>query len=257
MKGKSVRFLACMCAILAVLAGSVVLSGSAAPVAGDSITTVGVDPAAKSVDKAEQFTLDVLVTPAGAIAGAQCDINFDSSLLTVDSVAEGNLLTQGGATSYFNPGTVDNTAGTIRGIAGAITTPGATVSGQGVFATITFTAGATDGATDAALSSVIVADINGARADISVTNGGVTVGSPVSADGDGGGDSGDGGDGDAAATGDGAGADTEGATGDGDAAQAGTFSSTGFAWYMVVVIVLAIAAVTALILVIVKRRRRY
>ena len=253
MKGKSVRFLACMCAILAVLAGSVVLSGSAAPVAGDSITTVGVDPAAKLVDKAEQFTLDVLVTPAGAIAGAQCDINFDSSLLTVDSVAEGNLLTQGGATSYFNPGTVDNTAGTIRGIAGAITTPGATVSGQGVFATITFTAGATDGATDAVLSSVIVADINGARADISVTNGGVIVGSPVSGDGDGGGDS----DGDAAATGDGAGADTEGATGDGEAAQTGTFSSTGFAWYMVVVIVLAIAAVTALILVIVKRRRRY
>lgn len=255
MKGKSVRFLACMCAILAVLAGSVVLSGFVAPVAGDSITTVGVDPAAKSVDKGEQFTLDVLVTPAGAIAGAQCDISFDSSLLTVDSVSEGNLLTQGGATSYFNPGTIDNTAGTISGIAGAITTPGATVSGQGVFATITFTAGATDGATDAALSSVIVADINGARADISVTNGGVIVGSPVSADGDGGGDSGDGGDGDAA--GDGAGADTESATGDGEAAQAGTFSSTGSAWYMVVVIALAIAAVTALILIIVRRRRGY
>lgn len=255
MEGKSVRFLACICAILAVLAGSVALSGAAGPVAGDSITTVGVDPAAKSVDKGEQFTLDVLVTPAGAIAGAQCDISFDSALLTADAVAEGNLLTQGGASSYFNPGTIDNTAGIIRGIAGAITTPGATVSGQRVFATITFTAGATDGATDAALSSVIVADINGARADISVTNGGVTVGSPASGDGDGGGDSGDGGD--AAATGDGAGADAEGATGDGEAAQAGTFSSTGFAWYMVVVIVLAIAAVAAVTLAVVKRRRRY
>ena len=137
-------------------------------------TTVVVDPASKSVSQGEQFTLDILVTPAVAIAGAQCDISFDSSLITADLVAEGNLLSQGGAATYFSPGTIDNVAGTITGIAGAIT-EAATVSGQGVFATITFTADAANGDTPITLSDVIVGDAGGAPVAVEVTNGSVTV----------------------------------------------------------------------------------
>ena len=169
------RFLASICAILVVVVASVAIAGSAAPVAGDPATTVVVDPTARTVGQGEQFTLDVLVTPDTDIAGAQCDISFDSSLLTADSVAEGNLLTQGGASTYFNAGTINNTAGTITGIAGAITTPGATASAEGVFATVTFTAGVTNGASDIDLSSVIVGDAGGHEVAVAVTNGSVTV----------------------------------------------------------------------------------
>ena len=138
-------------------------------------TTVVVDPASKSVSQGEQFTLDVLVTPGQAIACAQCNISFDSSLITADSVAEGDLLTQGGANTYFMSGTIDNTAGTISGSACAVITPGATVSGQGVFATITFTADAINGDTPITLSDVIVGDAGGDPVAVEVTNGSVTV----------------------------------------------------------------------------------
>ena len=143
---------------------------------GETVTTVVIDPAAKTVGQGEQFTLDVLVTPDTDIAGVQCDISFDSSLITADGVAEGNLLNQGGASTYFSAGTIDNIAGTITGIAGAITTPGETVSAQGVFATVTFTADAVNGDTPITLSDVIVGDAGGIEVDVGVTGGSVTVG---------------------------------------------------------------------------------
>ena len=138
-------------------------------------TTVVVDPASKTVSQGEQFTLDILVTPAVAIAGAQCNISFDPSLITADAVAEGNLLSQGGAGTFFMAGTIDNVAGTITGMAGAITTPGAEVLTQGVFATVTFTADAVNGDTPITLSDVIVGDAGGDPVAVEVTNGSVTV----------------------------------------------------------------------------------
>ena len=138
-------------------------------------TTVAIDPAAKTVNQGEQFTLDILVTPGQAIAGGQCNIGFDASLITVDSVAEGDLFSQGGAGTFFMCGNIDNTAGTITGMAGVITTPGLTVSDEGVFATITFTASASTGDTPIALSGVIVGDAGGDAVAVEVTNGSVTV----------------------------------------------------------------------------------
>ena len=170
-KGKSIRTLASICGIVAMLA-SVLIGGT---VVADPATTVVVDPTPKTVDQGEQFTLDILVTPDTDITGAQCDISFDSSLITVDSVAEGNLLSQGGAGTFFMAGTIDNVAGTITGMAGAITTPGATVSTAGVFATVTFTADASAGTSDIDLSNVLVADINADPVAIEVTDGSVTV----------------------------------------------------------------------------------
>ena len=146
-------------------------------------TTVVIDPATWIVVMAWPFTLDVLVTPGEAIAGAQCDIGFDSSWLAVNAVTEGNLLTQEGASSCFNPGTIDNTAGSVSGISGTITTPGATVSDQGVFATITFRVHGIfttiDCESPITLANVIVADINGDPVAVDVTNGRVWVTTPL------------------------------------------------------------------------------
>ena len=147
-------------------------------------TTVVIDPPIKTVSQEGQFTLDILVTPGEAIAGVQCNISFDSSLITADSVAQGNLLSQGGAGTFFLGGTIDNMAGTITGMAGAIT-EAATVSDEGVFATVTFTADAAKGDTPIVLSNVIVADGNGDPVAIEVANGSVTVGLIGDVNGDG------------------------------------------------------------------------
>ena len=139
-------------------------------------TLVSVSPPTQNVDMGETFTIDVTMDPNTSIAGAQFDLSFDASLVSADSVTEGDLLKQGGASTYFNPGMIDNTAGTINSVAGAITTPGATVSSPGVFATIQMTAKTVDGTSSLNLSNVIVGDINGTAVSTTVNNGSVIIG---------------------------------------------------------------------------------
>ena len=140
-------------------------------------TSVSVS-APDEVNSGEQFTIDILVDPATAIAGVQFDLTFNPSLVTVDSLAEGNLLSQNGAATYFSQGTIDNVTGTITAVAGAITTPGQTVASTGTFATITLTAGDVGGTCPLTLSGVVVGNIDGQAVPVSVVNGQVTVNLP-------------------------------------------------------------------------------
>ena len=127
------------------------------------------------INAGEQFIVNVLVEPRTSMGGVQFDLAFDSSLVTVDSVEEGQLLSQDGAATYFNPGVIDNEAGTINGVIGVITGPRQTVSGAGVFAIITLTAGTGEGSCPLTLSDVIVGDIYGQSLPVSIVNGEVTI----------------------------------------------------------------------------------
>jgi hypothetical protein len=137
-----------------------------------SVTTPG------QVQGEEQFEVNIVVEPGTQIAGVQFDLAFDPSLVTVDSVAEGTLFSQGGAATYFSPGSIDNVSGNIDGVAGAIITPGETVSAAGTFAVISVTAGPEGGTCPFTLSGVIAGDINGQPVEISVVNGQVTINQP-------------------------------------------------------------------------------
>ncbi len=125
-----------------------------------------------------QFTVKITVQPNNAIAGVQFNLTFNPSLVTANNVTEGNLLKQGGASTYFQAGQIDNVAGAITGVAGAITSPGQTVSGSGTFATITFTTASAKGTSSLNLSGVIVGDINGQALGVSATNGQVSTDRP-------------------------------------------------------------------------------
>jgi hypothetical protein len=144
----------------------------------DPATAVTVQPPSQNVGTGATFTVGIHVAPDTAIAGAQFYLNFDPSLLTANSVVEGNLLSQGGASTYFSAGIINNTAGTITMVAGAIITPGQTVSSVGTFATISFTAKTATGTSALDLNNVIVGNIQGQAVAIAVTDGSVTVGAP-------------------------------------------------------------------------------
>ena len=103
----------------------------------------------------------VNITPNNAIAGAQFTLNFNPSILTANGVTEGNMLKQGGASTYFLPGQIDNQNGKVTGVAVAITGPGQTVSGAGTLAVIAMTAKYTSGTSPLNLTSVIVGDMSG------------------------------------------------------------------------------------------------
>jgi hypothetical protein len=140
----------------------------------DETTIVSVS-APSEVEAGEQFTVSIMVEPGTAIAGVQFDLSFDQSLVTASNVAEGNLLSQGGAATYFNAGMINNTAGTISGVAGAIITPGQTISTAGAFATITLTADTEGGTCPLILSGVVVGDADGQSVPVSLVSIQITV----------------------------------------------------------------------------------
>jgi hypothetical protein len=161
--------------ILVVALGVMGLPGM---VSAAGTTAVSVSAPTQPVASGQQFTVSIAVVPGTAIAGMQFNLNFDAALASASKVEEGNLLSQGGANSFFSPGTIDNQAGKITGVFGAITTPGRTVSTEGTFASITFTSKPLSGSCPLVLANVVVGDINGNPVTVSVVSGSVTMDRP-------------------------------------------------------------------------------
>ena len=141
-------------------------------------TAVSVSAPSQPVASGEQFTVSIFVVPNTALSGMQFNFQFNPSFVNVDSVEEGTLLGQGGASTYFNPGDIDNQAGTITGAFGVITRPGQTVSTEGTFATIRLTAKTQGGSCPLGLSGVVVGDLNGNPVPVSVIGDTITIGWP-------------------------------------------------------------------------------
>jgi hypothetical protein len=138
-------------------------------------TTVSVSPSRQPAEPGGTFTVSIVIDPGTAIAGVQFDLTFDPSLVTVDSVEEGGLLRQDGASTYFTPGVLDNEAGVIRSVVGVITTPEQTVSASGAFALIVLTASTREGTCSLTLSNVVIGDADGQSVPVSLVNGEVAV----------------------------------------------------------------------------------
>jgi hypothetical protein len=100
---------------------------------------LSIQPASTSVAPAGTFAVDVNVANVSDLFAFGFDIGFNPGTLSAVSVTEGSFL-PGGGTTFFLPGVIDNTGGTIAfnadTLIGAI--PG--VSGTGTLATLDFTA---------------------------------------------------------------------------------------------------------------------
>ena len=134
---------------------------------------VSISPLSQTVGQGRSFNVGVTVDPIVDIAGVQFALSFNASLLQANSVTEGNLLNQSCST-LFLPGTINNTTGTITGVAGS-TQSGCTVSSPGTFANISFTARNVSGTSFLNMSSVAVSDVNASPVSISVNNGSVRI----------------------------------------------------------------------------------
>ena len=82
-----------------------------------------------SIHTGDTFTLDILAEDVLDMAGWQFDIAFDPTVLEAVNVSEGDFLKTGGATTFFQGGSIDNAAGKITGLNSA------RLSAQGVTGT--------------------------------------------------------------------------------------------------------------------------
>jgi hypothetical protein len=149
------------------------LTGLSVLAADTCITSVS--SPVKEVTPGEQFTINIIVEPNNPIAGAQFNMIFNPSLVTVNNVSKGNLFSKNNASTYFIPGTINNSSGTITGVAEAIIGTGQTISESGILAVITMTAGSTLGSCPLNLSSVIIGDVNGQPLLTNMINGNITI----------------------------------------------------------------------------------
>jgi hypothetical protein len=148
---------------------------------GDAVVSVSLSD--EIVGQWQSFDVAIVVDPAVDIIGMSFDLSFDATLLQANSVMEGDLLNQGCGT-IFLPGTINNTTGTITGVAGS-TTYACTVSSPGTFANINFTARNVSGTSFIDMSSVAVSDVNALPVSTSVINGGVSISQHGDINGDG------------------------------------------------------------------------
>ncbi len=85
----------------------------------------------------ENFTLHINIEDVDDLSGWQCKILFDPEILEAVEVIGGDFLKQGGEIPFFQSGKIDNEAGEITKLLGALSTVG--VNGTGRLFSVVFT----------------------------------------------------------------------------------------------------------------------
>ena len=155
--------------IVAILFFAGGFTGAILKVSGYSETQIDISPSGQTVSTGETFTVNIEIDPAEPIAGAQCNLHFNSSLLNALSVSDGGMFDM-----WFNGIlSIDNTNGTIENIIAFDL--GGTTSDSGVFAVVTFQAKSASGTSYVNLSDIGISDENGSPVAVSISNGSVII----------------------------------------------------------------------------------
>jgi len=141
------------------------------PVQAYSPTAVAVSPTSRTVSAGQTFSLNITCTPGQAIKSWELKVSYNPSYLHANTVTEGNLFN--GYTTFFNNGTINNTAGTITNLYDLILGSGS-VTNAGTCVIISFTACLASGTSTVGLSNVGVTNATSYQS-VTVTNGSVTL----------------------------------------------------------------------------------
>jgi general secretion pathway protein D len=134
---------------------------------------VSIDPSSLDVTAGQAFTVDVSISSVIDLFAFQFDLGFDPTILSAAGIGEGGFLSGGGST-FFIPGTIDNTAGTIDFTANSLLGAISGVDGSGILATASFT-GLAQGVSPINLFNVTLLDSSLSGIDVTTQAGSVNV----------------------------------------------------------------------------------
>jgi hypothetical protein len=140
-------------------------------IADDVDTIISVTPSNTVVAPESSFTVNISCVPGQPIKGYELKLSFDPSLLQADVVSEGDIFA--GYSTFFNNGTINNTAGTIIDIYGLILGSG-NVSSPGTLISISFTGKLLSGTSSLNLYDVGISN-ESAYVSLVINNGTATV----------------------------------------------------------------------------------
>jgi hypothetical protein len=138
---------------------------------GFATTLVNIQPSVANQSVGSFFNVFVDISNVSDLYAFQFDINFDPTVLQAVDAIEGSFLPTGGGT-FFIPGIIDNTAGSISYNADALLSSDPGVTGTGHLAVLSFEAFG-QGTSPVSLSNVLLLDSS--LSDISFTPNGGTV----------------------------------------------------------------------------------
>jgi hypothetical protein len=147
------------------------------PVSAAGEANVNVSVSSEKVMPGEAFTVNITIEPDSLVASAQINLSFDPSLVIVNGIIPGDFFNRGGAHTLFTPGIIDNTVGTITGVADRFADPGITASIRGIFAIITMTACSNNGLCALTLNDVYAGDENNEALVVKTVNSQVIINS--------------------------------------------------------------------------------
>jgi len=149
--------------------------------------SVSIEPATNSVNQSDTFSVNIVVDPAGqAVSGVQIKMNFDESVVNLNSAVIGPFL--GGSPTQFAKN-IDNANGMLE-LAYTIEGGDSAKSAKGTFATLTFMVknNAPTGTTNLDLTTAKLSDASADPiAGVTMNDGTITVSSAPSNGGGGGG----------------------------------------------------------------------
>lgn len=123
-------------------------------------TQISVEPSRLEVSQGENFTVNIMVNPAGSeVMSAQYDLHFDNTLLNAIKQTQGTFLSHDGASTINIQKNINSTGGWVEygemrtGVTNGVTT-------SGILASITFQAIAEQGVSELHLKDVKVSDPN-------------------------------------------------------------------------------------------------
>ncbi len=102
-------------------------------------TTLSVSPSSVTANLGDLFSVDIQVDQVSDLYSWQLDLTFNSAVIQAITVSEGDFLASGGAT-FFIPGAIDNTGGSITFNADSLETAISGVNGGGVLLSVQFQA---------------------------------------------------------------------------------------------------------------------
>ncbi len=105
-------------------------------------TIVSINPSNQTVSSGDNITIEVFCIPSQPIKAYEFKLSFDPSILQANTVTMGDIFD--GYTTFFNPGVINNTIGTIVNVYNLIVGLG-NITNNGTFVTISFTAKSTAG----------------------------------------------------------------------------------------------------------------
>ncbi|MDK2825415.1 MAG: hypothetical protein PWQ44_591 [Methanolobus sp.] len=137
--------------------------------------SVALNPSQLHVEENEEFTLGIIIESDVNVSGAEMQLAYDPTLIEVVSIAEGNFFKQGGESTIFSKGTIDNELGTVTNIYSVMMGDDMMLDKE-VFATITLQAKNSFGIAKLEMKNVVITNSAGDDLPITVTNADIAVG---------------------------------------------------------------------------------